>query len=369
MTMTSPGWYADGHGAMRWWDGSTWTEHVASPEDGETPALAAAAAEPRASDAQPNVEPDPPKSRLWIVWLVLGVTVLGIVAALAVLLSVLVAARSTQDSEPVSEADEEAAVDAVNAYAESLLTGDCDVFLATTTEDYRTVLEIPDCDTFELASTRAVDRMDDHVLTIGDVATVGPAVTVSVVESFTSSFDRAGNPTDAPIDYEDHLAYYLVRSDGGWAIERFRTEDPPDDAADASGETPAEQPAVPQPSADEQAAEDAVGRYTEAWLTGDCDGYFETTTDAFQELGEITDCETFVASSHGYTGSMSNYVSAITDVETLGTEIAVSAIEFYTSYYDDEGNPTDQPVDHEDRFEYYLVPSAGGWEIDDVFAE
>ena len=28
MTTTPPGWYDDGHGALRWWDGAQWTEHV-----------------------------------------------------------------------------------------------------------------------------------------------------------------------------------------------------------------------------------------------------------------------------------------------------------------------------------------------------
>ena len=32
MTSTSPGWYDDGHGAIRWWDGADWTEHVATPD-------------------------------------------------------------------------------------------------------------------------------------------------------------------------------------------------------------------------------------------------------------------------------------------------------------------------------------------------
>ena len=29
MTTVPPGWYDDGHGGMRWWDGTQWTEHVA----------------------------------------------------------------------------------------------------------------------------------------------------------------------------------------------------------------------------------------------------------------------------------------------------------------------------------------------------
>lgn len=27
----APGWYDDGHGRYRWWDGSSWSEHYAGP--------------------------------------------------------------------------------------------------------------------------------------------------------------------------------------------------------------------------------------------------------------------------------------------------------------------------------------------------
>ena len=32
MTTVPPGWYDDGHGGMRWWDGTRWTEHIAAAE-------------------------------------------------------------------------------------------------------------------------------------------------------------------------------------------------------------------------------------------------------------------------------------------------------------------------------------------------
>ena len=40
---TPPGWYDDGRGALRWWDGAQWTEHVQTPDpetDDDAPTLA-----------------------------------------------------------------------------------------------------------------------------------------------------------------------------------------------------------------------------------------------------------------------------------------------------------------------------------------
>ena len=47
MATTAPGWYDDGRGALRWWDGTQWTEHVQTPDP--EPALDAQSAS--ASDA------------------------------------------------------------------------------------------------------------------------------------------------------------------------------------------------------------------------------------------------------------------------------------------------------------------------------
>ncbi len=35
---TPPGWYPDGEGGQRWWDGNQWTEHILPPETSDRPA-------------------------------------------------------------------------------------------------------------------------------------------------------------------------------------------------------------------------------------------------------------------------------------------------------------------------------------------
>ena len=113
--MTTPaGWYDDGRGAMRWWDGTQWTDHVA-PADAGAPGPAAAADsyaptapiaptppyvmpamtaeypgayrpyDPDAAAAVYTVAPAPRSSKAWIWWTIGGVVVLGLIITAAVL--------------------------------------------------------------------------------------------------------------------------------------------------------------------------------------------------------------------------------------------------------------------------------------------
>src|SRR6478735_2499503 len=122
MTTMPPGWYDDGHSALRWWDGAQWTEHVAEPDEGGTAGADAngegeTAVLPPELSGSPMVYPgapdsgseggafaaatEPHKSRLWIVWVVLGVVLLGIVIGLSVLVPMLfLAARSVPTPQP-----------------------------------------------------------------------------------------------------------------------------------------------------------------------------------------------------------------------------------------------------------------------------
>ncbi|HWJ08362.1 MAG TPA: DUF2510 domain-containing protein [Nocardioides sp.] len=54
---TPPGWYPDGQGGQRWWDGTQWTEHTQPPEGG-APAAPAAPATPPPSDQATVVAPN-----------------------------------------------------------------------------------------------------------------------------------------------------------------------------------------------------------------------------------------------------------------------------------------------------------------------
>ncbi|MHC2998247.1 DUF2510 domain-containing protein [Microbacterium sp. HJ5] len=160
MATTPPGWYDDGHGALRWWDGTNWTEHVAAPdpegaEAGDVPteaeivAASEAEAGARAESQRVGAEVDaatalgfgvppvgaspeypaaathpdhpqgaypggyagaegavgafsaatqPRKSNLWILWVVLGVVMLGIVIAAAIVIPLIFLGLSTSGS-------------------------------------------------------------------------------------------------------------------------------------------------------------------------------------------------------------------------------------------------------------------------------
>jgi Protein of unknown function (DUF2510) len=114
MATKPPGWYDDGRGALRWWDGAQWTEHVQAPDPEPETTDAAAPAPAETSDADADAEDDhrpsvppgypggfpggtapsgafiaatePKKSALWIVWVVIGVVLLGIVLFTTVLI-------------------------------------------------------------------------------------------------------------------------------------------------------------------------------------------------------------------------------------------------------------------------------------------
>ena len=249
MTTTPPGWYDDGHGALRWWDGTQWTEHVAQPDaesspapteaeivaaqlgfeqpetapsagsaapvqPGEAPAstaqpeaaspYAAGAAQPGAAapPAYPAGQAYPPadqgypqgaypgtttggafsaateprsKSKLWIVWVVLGLVLLGIVIAAAVLIPLLMLSASTANSGGQTD-DERAAVATVELYDDAWQDGDCDSFTAATTEDFRAASGFTDCATFETDADRFDENFDDYEVKVTDVETQGDEI-------------------------------------------------------------------------------------------------------------------------------------------------------------------------------------------------
>jgi len=226
MTM-APGWYDDGRGALRWWDGTQWTEHVATPE---VPSELAEGADVPAG--YPGSEggafvsaTEPHKSRLWLVWVIAGVVLLGIVIALAVLVPMLFLSRASggASSQPsvsgYTAGDEQAAVDAVELYDKAFQTADCDAYFAATTEVYRNVYQTTDCGTFLELAGQLTESFDDYAVTVTSVEPNGASMSVYTSETYLSLFDAEGNQVDPPEAYEDVYEYIVVPVDGGWAID------------------------------------------------------------------------------------------------------------------------------------------------------
>jgi hypothetical protein len=264
MTTTPPGWYDDGRGALRWWDGAQWTEHVHAPQavTGPTPDAtaaplladtAAAASDAPAQPAgyaaapgypgaphapahpgypgeapfaaAPGFAPAAPaapakKSKLWILWVVLGglVLILAIIAAL--LIPALIGWFGGGTSAVGGDDDERAAVAAVERYDDAYEDGDCAAFEMSTTPAYRDGFGYTDCASFEGFASTFDEQTDDYELTVTGVRTVqDDLIEVTTRETYLSLADGEGNPLATPEQVTDILKYSVVPSDGGWAID------------------------------------------------------------------------------------------------------------------------------------------------------
>lgn len=325
MTTTPPGWYDDGHGALRWWDGGQWTEHVAQPDPEPSPApteaeilASQAVAQPVAPEAQPAypvhdaqpaypqaqpaypvapeaqpaypVAPEaqpaypeaqpaypvapgtqpgypvdaqgygvaqpaayppqqgydaspagaypqaaypgttggaftaataPRSSKLWIVWVVVGVVLLGLVIAAAVLIPFAILS-STADGGAQSS-DEKAAVAAVQLYDRAWQDADCDAFEQATSEDFRVGYEFGDCAEFEDSADSFNADYTDYDVRVTDVVTEGDEIVVTTHETYTMHVDENGEAIDATPAYTDY-DYTVIESGGAWVIDDVQSE-------------------------------------------------------------------------------------------------------------------------------------------------
>lgn len=292
MATTPPGWYDDGRGALRWWDGAQWTEHVQTP-DPEVPAHAGTETEnipaaptrddaapdagypvapvaPVASDAGYPVAPEadhpvapeagypvapayyapstPPgypggfpggaapsggfiaateskKSKLWILWVVLGVILLGIVILAAVLIPVLIGLFGRGAPSVAANGDEEKqAVAAVQLYDSAWQSNDCDEYFEATTESFRQSMQLTDCDSFVEAAQYFSGSVQDYTLTVTEIERDDDEVTVDTTESYRSLYDEDGTVLDEPESLVNYYSYTVVRTDGAWAIDGLESE-------------------------------------------------------------------------------------------------------------------------------------------------
>ncbi|WP_194398827.1 DUF2510 domain-containing protein [Microbacterium ureisolvens] len=291
---TPPGWYDDGHGALRWWDGTQWTEHVAQPDPEPSPApteaeivagfgfeqnapeetghpddaVHGASASPAgaygaqpagaygaqpagAYGAQPEVpsQPahlaaqqyasaqqgagapagggftaatEPRRSKLWILWVVLGVVLLGIVIAAAVVIPLLFLSATTGGSAAQTD-DERAAVAAVEGYDDAWQNGDCDALGAATTEEFRTDQGLTECSAFEDQAAAFSAGVEDYTVQVADIETIGDVIVVRTNETFMQVLDSDGQ-TIEPAPGSAVYEYTVVDSGGDWLIDDIAAE-------------------------------------------------------------------------------------------------------------------------------------------------
>jgi hypothetical protein len=237
VTTTPAGWYDDGHGAVRWWDGAQWTEHIREAEAAAAVAPAAwTASAPGvpvtgvgAASASPyygatpggTYLPAPPsphrKSNLWVMWIAIGVLALGIVISAAVYLPMLIVG-AVEDATTQPDGTQ-AALATISLYDEAWSEADCDKYMQSTTEAFREDIQLPDCATFEEQAAYFNDTTDDYLLEVTDVQPDDSQLVVSTTETYWATVDDSGAPLPEPEQVEEHWSYVLVPVDGGWAID------------------------------------------------------------------------------------------------------------------------------------------------------
>ena len=244
MTTVPPGWYDDGHGGTRWWDGARWTEHVAVPDVAETlpsgagtarspywggdvlvdarsPASARAVEDPAPVDT-PGTGAATRRSRRWI----LG----GAVGAVVVVVGIAIAATSlggpsvghTNDG-PANDT-ERAAYGVVFSYFDAVHVGDCETFFAVTTESFRRGVGVVDCQTFTNHIAGApYAGAPNYGLWVPSIEQSGGGVVIETTETYSGSRDTAGSGTSDSREHEDRWRYTLVPLAGSWAIDSLES--------------------------------------------------------------------------------------------------------------------------------------------------
>lgn len=191
MTQTLAGWYDDGSGTMRFWDGTAWTDHVAPK------AIAQPAVLPYAAQHMPAPTPGPAKKSrvgLYVGLGIGGVLLLVIVGVVALLLVVRNATSGPRD----------AFDDVLEAWQDK----DCEAEYAVLLES--TEADASAADYCATADYSWVDTYQDWEVDVTGVQVENATATVTTTEDY---FD-----TELGESVTETWEYSFERVDGSWYL-------------------------------------------------------------------------------------------------------------------------------------------------------
>lgn len=231
-THTPPGWYDDGSGQQRWWDGNGWTEHVApapapepaaaAPVGVEPVAVEAVAAEVVAAEvaaAAPEYSPQAPaqpgsvpsadpawaaqaaaaaaKKRNPLPWILGGAGAFVLLLIVGALVVANLLGGATKAGEPR---------DAILKFWDSWQSSDCEQMESVTTIGLRESTGWTTCAAFKSATAQL--KVADVSVNVKQSKVNGTTATVASEERWTGDMGKETH----------HFRYSLEKSDGGWRI-------------------------------------------------------------------------------------------------------------------------------------------------------
>ena len=173
---TPAGWYDDGSGLHRYWDGADWTEHTHAP--------------------------DVPRKRPIWPWILAGSALLTILAVIGGFVLFGLAIASTISATTVGPTT------AVELHHQAYLDQDCDAFMAATSSQFRILTSTQTCEEFDELASAFADGSAEWDLSVTSTNVSGDNAVVVTDETFS----RDGETYSATTTYE------LIRSGDVWKI-------------------------------------------------------------------------------------------------------------------------------------------------------
>ena len=114
--------------------------------------------------------------------------------------------------------NERAAIEAIRGYNQAWMEGDCETYMATTAEAYRTLIDLSGCAAFGPASRGYAAGVANFAITPTDIERPSAkSMEIKTHETYDNLTDDEGQPVD-PFLVDEYWVYSLVLVDGSWVI-------------------------------------------------------------------------------------------------------------------------------------------------------